>query len=88
VGVPLARVIGVSGSPLVERASKSTIALRRLNAVTLGVAIAVYAVLLAIAAYHRLPGLAVFSSCIMLAEALVFQLVRTVILHLDLVRRP
>jgi hypothetical protein len=56
--------------------------------VTLGVAIAVYAVLLAIAAYHRLPGLAVFSSCIMLAEALVFQLVRTVILHLDLVRRP
>ena len=87
-GVALARVVGVHGSPLLERASHSVTVLRRLNVVTLGVAIAVYVVLLAIAAYHRLLGLAVFSSCVMLAEALVFQLVRTVILHLDLVRRP
>jgi len=86
--VALARVVGVHGSPLLERASHSVTVLRRLNVVTLGVAIAVYVVLLAIAAYHRLLGLAVFSSCVMLAEALVFQLVRTVILHLDLVRRP
>lgn len=84
----MARVAVVSGPSTVERASRSAAVLGRLNAITLGVAAVVYAVLLAIAAYHRLLGLAVFSSCIMLAEALVFQLVRTIIVHLELVRRP
>lgn len=74
-------------APLLERASQSASALRRLNSVTLSVALVVWVVLLGIAEHHRLLGLAVFSSCIMLAEALVFQLVRTLLDHLELLRR-
>ena len=54
--------------------------------VTLCVAIVVYAGLLGIAAYNRLLPLAVFSSCIMLAEVLVFQIVRTLLDHLAVIR--
>ena len=54
--------------------------------VTLCVAIVVYAGLLGIAAYNRLVPLAVFSSCIMLAEVLVFQIVRTLLDHLAVIR--
>jgi hypothetical protein len=54
--------------------------------VTLVVAVGVYSTLLVIAAVERIPGLAVFSSCVMLAELLVFQIVRTLSDHLDLIR--
>jgi hypothetical protein len=57
-----------------------------LNVVTLGVAVVVYLGLLAIAVSQRVGPLAVFSSCIMLAEILVFQIVRTLSDHLDLMR--
>ena len=71
---------------LIERASKSARVLRRLNLVTLGVAVVVYLGLLTIAISQRVGPLAVFSSCIMLAEVLVFQIVRTLSDHLDLMR--
>ena len=71
---------------LIERASKSARVLRRLNLVTLGVAVVVYLGLLTIAVFQRVGPLAVFSSCIMLAEVLVFQIVRTLSDHLDLMR--
>jgi hypothetical protein len=72
---------------LIQRASRSAHILRRLNFVTLSVAVVVYAGLIAIAIYNLLFPLVVFSSCIMLAELLVFQLVRTLCDHLDLLRR-
>ena len=72
---------------LIQRASRSANLLRRLNFVTLCVAVVVYAGLIAIAIYNLLLPLVVFSSCIMLAELLVFQIVRTLSDHLDLFRR-
>ena len=72
---------------LIQRASRSAHLLRRLNFVTLCVAVVVYAGLIAIAIYNLLLPLVVFSSCIMLAELLVFQIVRTLSDHLDLFRR-
>ncbi|MFZ9109271.1 MAG: hypothetical protein ACO21F_05205, partial [Ilumatobacteraceae bacterium] len=45
-----------------------------------------YAGVLGIAAFYRVGPLAVFSTCILLAELLVFQIVRTLGDHLDLVR--
>ena len=71
---------------LIERAEKSALVLRRLNIITLSVAIVVYIGLLTIAVTESLPPMAVFSTCIMLAEVLVFQLVRTFLVHLALVR--
>ena len=53
---------------------------------TLCVAVVVYAGLLAIAAFERVGPLAVFSTCIMIAELLVFQIVRTLCDHLDIIR--
>jgi len=53
---------------------------------TLCVALIVWVTLLCIAIVVRLAPLAVFSSCIMLAELLVFQIVRTLGDHLDLIR--
>lgn len=73
-------------SVLVERATKSAHLLRRLNIVTLCVALVVYSGLLLIAVFQRVGPLAIFSSCIMLAEILVFQIVRTLSDHLDLLR--
>ena len=78
----------MADSPLVERASRNIRLLRRLNVLTLCVAVSVYVVLLGIAVYQRIFGLAIFSSCIMLAEVLVFQIVRTLADHLDLLRGP
>ncbi len=72
---------------LIQRASRSAQLLRRLNFVTLCVAVVVYTGLIAVAIYNRLFPLVVFSSCIMLAELLVFQIVRTLGDHLDLLRR-
>ena len=72
---------------LIQRASRSAHLLRRINIVTLCVAVVVYAGLIAIAIYNLLLPLVVFSSCIMLAELLVFQIVRTLSDHLDLFRR-
>ena len=60
--------------------------LRRLNVATLCVAVVVYLGLLGIAACDCLGPLAVFNSCIMLAEVHVFQIVRAPTDHLDLVR--
>lgn len=71
---------------LVEKAARSADTLRRLNVVTLCVAVVVYVGLLLIAVFQRVGPLAVFSSCIMLAEVLVFQIVRTLSDHLDLMR--
>lgn len=71
---------------LVEKAVRSARLLRRLNVVTLCVAIVVYFCLLLIAVFQKVGPLALFSSCIMLAEILVFQIVRTLSDHLDLMR--
>jgi len=71
---------------LIDRAQRNAALLRKLNVVTLCVAVVVYVGVLGIAAYYRVVPLAVFSSCIMLAELLVFQIVRTLGDHLDLVR--
>lgn len=71
---------------LAARAERNARILRRLNSATLIVAVVVYAGLLAIAAAQGVGPLAVFSSCIMLAELLVFQIVRTLCDHLDLIR--
>lgn len=76
----------MSDATLVDRASRSATVLKNVNMVTLCVAIVVYAGLLGIAAYNRLVPLAVFSSCIMLAEVLVFQIVRTLLDHLAVIR--
>ena len=71
---------------LIARASRNARTLRKINSLTLGVAVTVYISLLGIALFQRVGPLAIFSSCIMLAEALVFQIVRTLSDHLDLVR--
>ncbi len=71
---------------LVERAARSAQILRRLNLVTLCVAVAVYIGLVTIALFEDVAPLILFSSCVMLAELLVFQFVRTITAHLDLVR--
>lgn len=71
---------------MIERAAASARLLRRLNVVTLCVAIVVYSGLLTIAVFQQVGPLAVFNSCVMLAELLVFQIVRTFTNHLDLLR--
>ena len=73
-------------SQLVARATRNIRLLRKLNVMTLCVAVVVYAGLLAIAAFERVGPLAVFSTCIMIAELLVFQIVRTLCDHLDIIR--
>ena len=73
-------------SQLVARATRNVRLLRKLNVVTLSVAVVVYAGLLTIAAFERVGPLAVFSTCIMIAELLVFQIVRTLCDHLDIIR--
>ena len=71
---------------LVARAARNAELLRRLNVVLLCVAVVVYLGLLTIAATVRVGPLAVFSTCFMLAELLVFQIVRTLLDHLEIVR--
>lgn len=71
---------------LVERAGRNARLLRRLNVATLVVAAVVYAGLIGIAVAQGVGPLAVFSSCVMLAEVLVFQVVRTLCDHLDVLR--
>ena len=73
-------------SQLVARATQNIRLLRKLNVVTLCVAVVVYTGLLTIAAFERVGPLAVFSTCIMIAELLVFQIVRTLCDHLDIIR--
>ena len=73
-------------SKLVARATRNIRLLRKLNVVTLCVAVVVYTGLLTIAAFERVGPLAVFSTCIMIAELLVFQIVRTLCDHLDIIR--
>jgi hypothetical protein len=68
------------------RALRNARRLQLLNVVTLAVAVTVWAVLVVIAAVEWLPGLAVFATCVMLAELLVFQIVRTLLDHLALAR--
>jgi hypothetical protein len=60
-----------------QKASQSVKTLRKLNIFVVCVAVVVYAGLLVIAFSQDVAPLAVFSSCIMLAEVLVFQIVRT-----------
>lgn len=76
----------MSESPLVERASRSATLLGKVNVATLCVAVVVYVGLLVVAIYNRIAPLAIFSSCIMLAEVLVFQIVRTLLDHLAVIR--
>jgi len=71
---------------LLAKAERSASKLRQLNNATLCVAIVVYLGLSLIAVFQRVGPLAVFSSCIMLAELLVFQIVRTLLNHLELIR--
>ena len=63
--------------------AKNVLLLRRLNNVVLGVAIVVYVGILAIAIAEKVWPIAVFSTCIMLAELLVFQIVRTLCEFID-----
>jgi len=63
--------------------AKNVLLLGRLNKVVLGVAIVVYVGILAIAVTEKVLPLAVFSTCIMLAELLVFQIVRTLCGFID-----
>ena len=63
--------------------TKNVLLLGRLNKVVLGVAIVVYVGILAIAVTEKVWPLAVFSTCIMLAELLVFQIVRTLCGFID-----
>ncbi len=60
-----------------QKASQSVKTLRKLNIFVVCVAVVVYAGLLVIAFSQDVAPLAAFSSCIMLAEVLVFQIVRT-----------
>jgi nitric oxide reductase large subunit len=76
----------MADTSLVVRAARNAELLRRLNMAVLCVAVVVYAGVLGIAAFYRVGPLAVFSTCIMLAEMLVFQIVRTLHDHLALVR--
>lgn len=71
---------------LFDRAARNVQLLRRLNVVTLSVALVVYVGLLGIALTQGVGPLAVFASCVMLAEILVFQIVRTLCDHFDIVR--
>ena len=75
----------VSGS-VVARAVRNAERLRKLNIAVLCVAFVVYAGLLAIVLLEGVIPLAVFSTCFMLAELLVFQIVRTLLDHLEIVR--
>ena len=71
---------------MVVRAGRNARLLRRLNVVVLCVAVVVYLGVMGIAAFYRVGPLAVFSTCILLAELLVFQIVRTLCDHLDMMR--
>jgi hypothetical protein len=71
---------------LIQRAAKSARQLRLLNVATLCVAVVVYVGLVVIALFEDVAPLIFFSSCIMLAELLVFQIVRTLGDHLELMR--
>jgi len=73
-------------SALRARAERNIRLLRRLNVVVLCVAVVVYIGLLGIALTQGVGPLAVFSTCVMLAELLVFQIVRTLGDHLDIIR--
>jgi hypothetical protein len=72
---------------LAERAARNVRLLRRLNIVTLCVAVVVWTGLVTIAVIVREVGLLIVPSCVMLAELLLFQTVRTLCDHFDLVRR-
>lgn len=76
----------MTNAHLSERAMRNVQLLRRLNVVTLSVAVVVYIGLIAIALTQGVGPLAVFGSCVMLAEILVFQIVRTLCDHFDIVR--
>jgi len=69
-----------------DRAARNAWLLRRVNTFVLCVALMVYVGVLAIAAFYRVGPLAVFSTCILLAEILVFQIVRTLVDHLEIIR--
>ena len=70
-----------------ERALRNASLLKKLNVFTLVAAVVVYCLVLAIAAYYRVGPLALFSTCIMIAELLVFQIVRTLGDHLEIIRQ-
>jgi hypothetical protein len=58
--------------------------LRKLNRATLTIAVVVYTGLLGIAIAARIVPVAIFGSCVMMAEVLVFQFVRTWCDHVKL----
>lgn len=76
----------MSSESLIERAARSAEVLRTVNRATLVVAGVVYVGLLVVAVVNRIIPLAIFASCIMLAEVLVFHIVRTLLAHLAIVR--
>ena len=71
---------------VIARAARNAERLRKLNIAVLCVAFVVYAGLLVIVLLEGVIPLAVFSTCFMLAELLVFQIVRTLLDHLEIVR--
>ncbi len=71
---------------LIQRATKSARHLRILNVATLCVAVVVYVGLVVVALFEDVAPLILFSSCIMLAEVLLFQIVRTLSDHFELMR--
>lgn len=66
-----------SPATLQDRLSRNLGMLRKLNSATLVIALVVYVGLLGIAIAARIVPVAIFGSCVMMAEVLVFQFVRT-----------
>lgn len=76
----------VTVESIVERALRTSNTLQKVNFATLLVAVVVYVGLLTVAVVNIVFPLAIFASCVMLAEVLVFHIVRTLLVHLALVR--
>ena len=70
----------------VARAARESRRLAILNRVVLAAALAVYVPLVTFTAVNRFPVPTIFATCVMLAELLVFQFVRTQQAHFALRR--
>jgi len=71
---------------LLANAQRSAERLRRLNLLVLVVAVVVYVGVLGIAVIAVIPPLGIFATCILLAELLVFHIVRALGDHFELIR--
>jgi hypothetical protein len=73
-------------TPLRTRAAKESHRLALLNRATLTVACLVYSTIVVFCAINLFIPPIIFASCVMLAELLVFQFVRTMLAHFALSR--